>query len=236
MILQRLATSIRKQDWFTVLIETLIVVFGVYLGIQLGNWNAARAEREAADRYLSQMSQTLEETVDHLDRVSSFYNELVSEGAVALDQLNGPELSDDDRENIYNVLVLVQQVRPIDPYGLGDFVGRLDRGEVLLGNPDLARAISEFGADLSNSDDILWHVTQRLNSYLLTMDKYSALGPVLPEDKQVELFLEEEAMADPTFRIALAGALNMASYRTENMTYIVQQCRELKDKIDGALE
>ncbi|MEM5518639.1 hypothetical protein WNY37_16900 [Henriciella sp. AS95] len=26
MILQRLATSIRKQDWFTVLIETLIVV------------------------------------------------------------------------------------------------------------------------------------------------------------------------------------------------------------------
>ena len=25
MILQRLATSIRKQDWFTVIIETLIV-------------------------------------------------------------------------------------------------------------------------------------------------------------------------------------------------------------------
>ena len=43
MILQRLATSIRKQDWFTVFIETLIVVLGVFLGIQLGNWNEARA-------------------------------------------------------------------------------------------------------------------------------------------------------------------------------------------------
>ncbi|BFM09659.1 hypothetical protein [Halioxenophilus aromaticivorans] len=49
MILRRLANAIRKQDWFTVFIETLIVVFGVYLGIQLGNWNsdsaATRSER-----------------------------------------------------------------------------------------------------------------------------------------------------------------------------------------------
>ena len=36
LILRRLATSIRKQDWFAVVIETLIVVMGVYLGIQLG--------------------------------------------------------------------------------------------------------------------------------------------------------------------------------------------------------
>lgn len=42
MILQRLSQSIRKQDWFTVLIETLIVVLGVFLGLQLGNWNEAR--------------------------------------------------------------------------------------------------------------------------------------------------------------------------------------------------
>ncbi|MEM5518632.1 hypothetical protein WNY37_16865 [Henriciella sp. AS95] len=45
MILQRLATSIRKQDWFTVAIETLIVVFGVFIGLQVSNWNEARNER-----------------------------------------------------------------------------------------------------------------------------------------------------------------------------------------------
>ena len=37
MILRRLATSIRKQDWFTVFIETLIVVFGVFIGLQVNN-------------------------------------------------------------------------------------------------------------------------------------------------------------------------------------------------------
>ena len=45
MILRRLATSIRKQDWFAVVIETLIVVMGVFIGLQVNNWNAGRLER-----------------------------------------------------------------------------------------------------------------------------------------------------------------------------------------------
>ncbi|MCA8900453.1 MAG: hypothetical protein KDA53_04325 [Hyphomonas sp.] len=54
MILQRLTASLRKQDWFTVLIETLIVVLGVFLGLQANNWNEARkdriVERQTLDR------------------------------------------------------------------------------------------------------------------------------------------------------------------------------------------
>ena len=50
MIIRRLATSIREQDWVTVVIETLIVMFGVLLGLQVNNWNSARVER--AERVL----------------------------------------------------------------------------------------------------------------------------------------------------------------------------------------
>ena len=64
MILQRLATSIRKQDWFTVLIETLIVVLGVFLGIQLGNLNQARVERNSEQVLLLRLQ---EETRSLLD-------------------------------------------------------------------------------------------------------------------------------------------------------------------------
>ena len=61
MILQRLATSIRKQDWFTVLIETLIVVFGVFIGLQVNNWNAERVARAEADDLLARMLVEAEE-------------------------------------------------------------------------------------------------------------------------------------------------------------------------------
>ncbi|GGD15321.1 hypothetical protein [Aquisalinus flavus] len=49
MILRRLASAIRRQDWFTVAVETLIVVFGVFIGLQVNNWNDARMLRSEAD-------------------------------------------------------------------------------------------------------------------------------------------------------------------------------------------
>ena len=50
MILRRITSAFKRQDWFTVAIETLIVVLGVFLGIQLGNWNQSRADaREYAE-------------------------------------------------------------------------------------------------------------------------------------------------------------------------------------------
>ncbi|MEM5518641.1 hypothetical protein WNY37_16910 [Henriciella sp. AS95] len=76
MILQRLATSIRKQDWFTVLIETLIVVFGVFLGIQLGNWNEARQDQSgllsAVDRLKGEAELNLKIADGVIERIDDF--------------------------------------------------------------------------------------------------------------------------------------------------------------------
>ncbi|MEM5518643.1 hypothetical protein WNY37_16920 [Henriciella sp. AS95] len=69
MILQRLATSIRKQDWFTVLIETLIVVFGVFIGLQVNNWNEARADGVAYDEALIRFEAEIERNAAELERV-----------------------------------------------------------------------------------------------------------------------------------------------------------------------
>jgi len=50
MILNRLANAVREQDWFTVTVEILIVVIGVFIGLQVNNWNEARLEaRQSAD-------------------------------------------------------------------------------------------------------------------------------------------------------------------------------------------
>ena len=51
MILRRLTSAFRKQDWFTVGVETLIVVFGVFIGLQVNNWNEARQGRAAVVQF-----------------------------------------------------------------------------------------------------------------------------------------------------------------------------------------
>lgn len=56
MILRRLSTAFRKQDWFTVGVETLIVVFGVFIGLQVNNWNAASQDRAREAIVLEQLA------------------------------------------------------------------------------------------------------------------------------------------------------------------------------------
>ena len=55
MILRRLVTAFRKQDWFTVFVETMIVVFGVFIGLQVNNWNAARGDRADERNFLERL-------------------------------------------------------------------------------------------------------------------------------------------------------------------------------------
>lgn len=84
MILRRLTDAFRKQDWFTVLIETLIVVFGVFIGLQVNNWKEARAEGQRADEYLSRIRVDLVADMTQLQRQQAFWQEVADEAEVAV--------------------------------------------------------------------------------------------------------------------------------------------------------
>ena len=45
MILRRVTEHVKAQNWFAVGIDFLIVIVGVFIGIQVANWNATRLER-----------------------------------------------------------------------------------------------------------------------------------------------------------------------------------------------
>lgn len=42
MILKRLAEGIKNQDWFVVMVEVMIVVVGIFIGLQVTEWNENR--------------------------------------------------------------------------------------------------------------------------------------------------------------------------------------------------
>lgn len=46
MILRRIAQHLKQQQWTGVLIEIAIVVFGVFIGIQVSNWKEERVGRQ----------------------------------------------------------------------------------------------------------------------------------------------------------------------------------------------
>ena len=68
MTLPRPAPPIPRRDWSPGVIAPLLAVFGVYLGIQLGNWNGARQDRaqyeEAFDRAMAETRRNLQDLED----------------------------------------------------------------------------------------------------------------------------------------------------------------------------
>ena len=43
MILRGLAKSLKEQNWTAIAVEFVLLVLGVFLGIQVANWNEDRA-------------------------------------------------------------------------------------------------------------------------------------------------------------------------------------------------
>lgn len=69
MIIQRLGTRLRQQDWLAVTIELLLVMAGVFLGIQMSNWNEQRKERAAESAYLARIAQDARRDIAQLDEI-----------------------------------------------------------------------------------------------------------------------------------------------------------------------
>ncbi len=55
MLLRRITKHVREQNWFAVFIDFLIVVVGVFIGIQVANWNQARVDRIDELMFLQQL-------------------------------------------------------------------------------------------------------------------------------------------------------------------------------------
>ena len=45
MLLHRFARSLKDQNWTAIAVEFLLLVLGVFLGIQVSNWNQSLSEQ-----------------------------------------------------------------------------------------------------------------------------------------------------------------------------------------------
>lgn len=60
MILSRIAEHLRQQNWTAVALEFLIVVVGVFVGLQVSNWNADRADQRLGRAYTARLTVDLQ--------------------------------------------------------------------------------------------------------------------------------------------------------------------------------
>ena len=70
MLLRRVIEHVRRQEWTAIAIDFFIVVVGVFIGIQVANWNEARVNDARASGYLERIHNDLEaDLTNYRDRI-----------------------------------------------------------------------------------------------------------------------------------------------------------------------
>ena len=59
MIFNRFSQAILGQNWFTVVLEIFIVVIGIFLGLQVDDWNESRKDQQQELVYLGKLTDDL---------------------------------------------------------------------------------------------------------------------------------------------------------------------------------
>ncbi|MBT8140934.1 MAG: hypothetical protein HKN88_06760 [Gammaproteobacteria bacterium] len=107
MLFRRVKQHIQNENWFAVFIDFLIVVIGVYIGIQLGNWNEARAEADEYQRALARFSAEINTNLATLDNLDKEIVNYLNIGSKAFDTLLKCEDSPENRKIVNTGLTAI---------------------------------------------------------------------------------------------------------------------------------
>ena len=84
MILRRLARNLKQQNWTAIWIEFVLLVAGVFLGLQVSNWNEDRADRAAYVAALGRLGAEIDTNLASLDAFDVDIERSLATGSRAL--------------------------------------------------------------------------------------------------------------------------------------------------------
>ena len=94
MILRRIAQHMKQQHWTGVFIELVIVVLGVFIGLQVDNWNQARQDHAAEIVYLHSLSKDLGSIHSSLQKQVQFETGMAHAINRSFNEINAPRAPD----------------------------------------------------------------------------------------------------------------------------------------------
>ncbi|MEM9014353.1 MAG: hypothetical protein AAGB02_04515 [Pseudomonadota bacterium] len=112
MILRRITEHVKAQNWTAVALDFVIVVVGVFIGIQVSNWNDGRLEREVERDTLIRLHADIEESIAGQQRDIAFLEQQLADQRVILNSLDVCAVRPDDANSFQRGIATLGWVNP----------------------------------------------------------------------------------------------------------------------------
>lgn len=162
MLLRKLAASFLRQDWTAVAIEFAIVVFGVFVGIQVSNWNADRADQRRAGAYLQRIHADLVSDRQAMADAVTYWNDVIGFGIAAIAYADSGKLTGGSK---WKTVVTFYQASQMLPFRMVDSTYRelVNSGDLgLLRDDHLRSSLANYyvSGPLVSTPYLLQHVPE----------------------------------------------------------------------------
>jgi len=144
MILRRFTQHIKEQNWFAVGLDVLVVIVGIFLGLQVTNWQEQINEDDDANEYLNRLHDNLQVDLKNIKHREIFWTQVVNYSATALEYLESPDLRP---KAPWPYLLAVFQSSQIAPLEITDITYRelQQAGQLaLIRNKQLRQDLAEY--------------------------------------------------------------------------------------------
>lgn len=243
MVLRRLAEALRGQNWFMVVLEILIVVVGIFIGLQANDWNQARIDRAVEARYLERLQTDLLTDMSRLDRGEELAERRIRQVELLLDGIADPEVAAYQPSQFIEAVEKVgwAPYRRIAPNAYAELVstGRT----TLIRSESIRDALVEYYNRIEFWDGVL-------NQASFVRDFYMASAGVLNKDHlaAIEESVREstEFVADKDDAVFVAEQLKLRTqaihllpkiYQGHNLVItIIAEHRELNEALRAAID
>lgn len=181
MILKRIAKGIRDQDWFVVTIEVMIVVVGIFIGLQVDDWNEARKDRIDEAEYLERIAEELEISISRNASSVEFQQLHSNLGNTLLTALENCRLEEPERDNFATAIYLLAKTsaRAFNKTAIDELMstGRMTIIQNIKLRQQMVQIIGTYSANAAHMLDVQQRMTPHIN-YVDSVAPIVISGPI----------------------------------------------------------
>ncbi len=124
MILRRFVQHVKEQNWFAVGLDVIVVIVGIFLGMQVTEWNDNRLNEQKGESYLQRIIVDLDKTIEIQDMIQAIFYE--------------------QRMVLFNTYKDIRSTHEISEEQMPDFVSGISNIEIGLGSEVHLSTIQEI--------------------------------------------------------------------------------------------
>lgn len=241
MILRRLAAAIAEQNWVTVILEVVIVVVGIFLGLQASEWSQNREDRRTEVVYLKRIASDLDASLTQTTSNQEFQTRHARYGALVLQALRKCDLQPDQRDQFASGIYLVAK-HSAAAFVQASLQELLSAGRLtIIRNSSLRQMLVEM---LQAYDDHLFYMSDVQLRVAPHVNYIDSVAPIIVDSTiggGVDVTWDmldadfEKLCGDRRFYTAMAASLNYTWDSTNSLISWRDQLSHAKSEVEAEL-